>query len=161
MGCFSWITQNSNRSIIMYGYGTRRYPCRTCYMWDNNGRRWREMAYEGYGVFGGKDYYVLLAEMNREYGPDVDEETKRRDGITIYFDEQSTNKWIYPNLTDCKEWTWINKKPMLCPQQGASDVNAWSDDFSSDDDDENNYETRKKHTKTDKYDGWPNGQTKP
>jgi hypothetical protein len=130
-------------------------------MWDNNGRRWREMAYEGYGVFGGKDYYVLLAEMNREYGPDVDEETKRRDGITIYFDEQSTNKWIYPNLTDCKEWTWINKKPMLCPQQGASDVNAWSDDFSSDDDDENNYETRKKHTKTDKYDGWPNGQTKP
>ena len=98
MGCFSWIAQNSNRSIIMSGYGTRKYPSRTCYMWDNKGRRWRQEQYEGYGVFGGKDYYVLLAEMNIEYGPDVDDEQKRTDGIAIDFSKEKDKNYLYPNI---------------------------------------------------------------
>lgn len=158
MGCFSWVTQNSNRSIIMEGYGTRRYPSRTCYMWDNAGRRWREEQYEGYGMFGGKDYYVLLAEMNRAYGPEVTEEQKRNDGIAFEFSERLS--LVYPNLTDCKEWTWKNEQPNRCINQGSS--NHFYDGDDSSDDEDNDYESRRlKYSKIHKYDGWPNGEAKP
>ena len=158
MGCFSWIAQNSERSIIMDGYGTRKYPCRTSYMWDNKGRRWRQETYEGYGVFGDKDYYVLLAEMNKEYGPDVDEETKRKDGIDLEFG--TVKGLLYPNLTDCKEWTWKNEKPQQCSEQGSCDwQGTW--DQESESEDENDYDSRRKHVKKDKFDGWENGETKP
>ena len=33
-------------------------------MTDDKGNRWEESNYDGYGVFGGKDYYALLDEMN-------------------------------------------------------------------------------------------------
>ena len=118
MGCFSWITQNSNRSIVMYGYGTRKYPTRTCYMWDNKGRRWRETKYDGYGEFGGKDYYVLLAEMNNEYDPEVTHEKKRLDGIDLTFNIKNSTT-LYPNLTDCNAWIWKNEEPTGCPEQGS------------------------------------------
>jgi len=150
MGCFSWITQNSNRSIIMDGCGTRRYPSRTYYMWDNTGRRWRETSYQGYGVFGGKDYYVLLAEMNYDYDPKYTEDDKRDDGIGLEFREDKTGI-LFPNLTDCKEWTWQNKKPLNCPSQGGGESNA---DYS---DDEEYEEDGYRHTVVSKYDDWPNG----
>jgi hypothetical protein len=37
-------------------------------MTDNAGNQWVEEQYEGYGVFGGKDFFELLAEMNGETG---------------------------------------------------------------------------------------------
>jgi len=158
MGCFSWITQNSNRSIIMDGYGSRRYPCRTCYMWDNKGRRWRETSYEGYGVFGGKDFYVLLAEMNKEYGQDISEEQKRTEGIHMYFGENrfDTSKLFFPNLTDCSIWTWRNLAPESCGNQGSSNWTSFDESESEDEDGNQN-----RHKKTDKFDGWENGETKP
>lgn len=114
--------------------------------------------YEGYGMFGGKDYYVLLAEMNKEYGPDVEEETKRKDGIDLEFG--TATDLLYPNLTDCKEWTWKNEKPQQCSEQGACDWQGiW--DQESDSEDENDYDSRRKHVKKDKFDGWANGETKP
>jgi len=115
MGLFSWIAQNSDRSIIISYFATRRRPCRTVYMWDNLGRRWVEPAYEGYGIFGGKDYYVLLAEMNREYEEDVDDEVKRVDGINM----EGNSETLHPNLTDCPQWTWRNECPSSCPNQGG------------------------------------------
>ena len=156
MGCFSWITQNSNRSIIMAGYGTRKYPCRTCYMWDNTGTRWREDNYEGYGEFGGKDFYVLLAEMNREYGPEITHEQKRMDGIDIFFCQHKYNNLLFPNLTDCKEWKWTNIAPESCPEQGSTNWEGF--ELSSDDEDD---DTRTNYFKKHTDDGWPNGETKP
>lgn len=171
MGCFSWITQNSNRSIIMDGYGTRRYPCRTVYMWDNKGRRWREPNYEGYGVFGGKDYYVLMAEMNQEYGPDVTDKQKRDDGINLVYpdlnsfaagpDPNRKKGLLFPNFTDCREWTWRNEEPDTCGNQGSGN---WASCYSSDDDESSEFDDYKKrlgYKKTDKYDGWGNGETNP
>jgi len=61
MGFFSWITQDTNTSIANHHSSQ---PCATVYMTDDNGNIWEENDYEGYGVFGGKDYYELLAEMN-------------------------------------------------------------------------------------------------
>lgn len=158
---FSWVTQNSNRSIIITGYGTKKFPCRSVYMWDNKGRRWKESEYEGYGIFGGKDFYVLLAEMNFEYKPEITDEKKRNDGTKIYFPDVNKlyeekilkTDFIFPNLTDCKEWDWRNEKPRMCPNQGCLDDN----DYLSDDE-KDNY--RIGYFKKDIYDLLVNGEKK-
>jgi hypothetical protein len=116
MGCFSWFAQDSNDSIIIYGCGTKQYPSMTHYMWDNTGRRWREDKYEGDGMFGEKDYYVLLAEMNNTFDKDASDEDKRDYAFEIYDKENI----IYPNLTCSPDWTWKNEKPKDCPYQGWS-----------------------------------------
>jgi hypothetical protein len=112
MGMFSWIAQDTNKPIYVTGYQKRGYEQRKYYMWDNKGNSWKEPDYEGYGIFGGKDYYILLAEMNRTYGEDVTEDKKREEGIDIEF---SSNKdgIVFPNLTETSVWTWINKQPVL------------------------------------------------
>ena len=65
MGQFSWITQDTHHRIV----NCEDY---TVYLVDDKGKKWREDCYDGYGVFGGKDFYELLAEMNgysyKEYG---------------------------------------------------------------------------------------------
>lgn len=57
MGQFSWFTMDTHRRIVN---GEER----TVYLVDDKGNKWKENCYEGYGVFGGKDFYELLAEMN-------------------------------------------------------------------------------------------------
>ena len=65
MGCFSWCTSDTRKSI----------PCcipfgdlpGTVYLLNPFGEPYKETDYEGYGVFGGRDVYDLVAEWNREY----------------------------------------------------------------------------------------------
>jgi hypothetical protein len=149
MGWLSWIAQNSGRSILIFGLGSALRPSRTCYMWDNTGRRWREDGYEGYGVFGGKDYFVLLAEMNKNYPEGATNEEKRRDGLKL--DEGCHPDILYPNLTDCAEWTWRNISPIHCPHQGG--FIAFEHDY-------NEIVSEICH-KRGKRDGWENGKTRP
>lgn len=59
MGQFSWFTQDSHKQI---GNMPECYVDVT--MYDDKGNSWSETEYEGYGVFGGKDYFDLVAEMN-------------------------------------------------------------------------------------------------
>lgn len=54
---------------------------------------YEEKDYEGYGVFGGKDFFELLAEMN-------DLKT-RNDGITLYYSNKDNIK--YPQLSSSKD----------------------------------------------------------
>jgi hypothetical protein len=61
MGYFSWITQDTNKPCKIH---RKNIPSKVYYLWDNNGNYWKETSYEGYGVFGNKDYFVLLYEMN-------------------------------------------------------------------------------------------------
>lgn len=86
-GQFSWFTQDTGKQI-----GSQPDNTIVVTMFDNQGNKWVEGEYEGYGVFGGKDYYELLAEMNG-YDPDRsigisvafgDKPTKNPDGITLY-----------------------------------------------------------------------------
>ena len=58
-GQFSWFTQDTNTQI-----GSEPQNTITVYMHDNKGNVWKEDNYEGYGEFGGKDYYELLDQMN-------------------------------------------------------------------------------------------------
>jgi len=120
MGFFSWIAQDTYKPIYIAGYQKLGYDQRTYYMWDNKGNRWKEPSYEGYGMFGEKDYYILLAEMNRVYSEDVTDEQKRRDGIAIEF--ATNHKGImFPNLTETSIWTWTNKQPARHYNQGKYD----------------------------------------
>jgi len=117
MGFFSWIAQDTNTPIYINGYQRPGYEQRTYYMWDNKGNSWKEKCYEGYGMFGSKDYYILLAEMNRTYGEDVTEEQKRTEGIDIEFGSNHDGI-LFPNLTETSIWTWTNKQPVYHYNQG-------------------------------------------
>ena len=116
MGQFSWITQDTDETI-RESYGCSDKNKTTAYLHDNKGNVWAEKNYEGYGDFGGKDFYSLLAEMNG-YEDLVDEEEKRGKGIDLAF---GVDDFISPNLTKNKEWSWINSAPKDCPNQGWKD----------------------------------------
>ena len=121
MGFFSWITQDTNRSIAN-NYSTRK-PF-TVYMTDDKGNRWQEDEYEGYGDFGGKDYYELLSEMNG--GP-----SDRDEGIRMAFQNDPSGKnpnVKHPNLSEDDDWRWVNEPPESCRDQGFF--------YSDDDEDE-------------------------
>ena len=104
MGFFSWITQDSEISIP--NTHSNRVPFEVT-MTDNKGNSWTESEYDGYGIFGGKDFYELLAEMNGKI--------TRDEGITLFFHDE---KAISPNLTETKDWEWQNEKPKDCEDQG-------------------------------------------
>jgi hypothetical protein len=72
MGFFSWLTSDTKKSIAN-NYSTRStFPV---HMVTEDGQIFTENNYEGYGVFGGKDMYVLIAELNGHKG-ETDEETR-------------------------------------------------------------------------------------
>ena len=104
MGFFSFKTQDTNKSIAN-SYSTRKTF--KVHMFDNKGNVWVEDNYDGYGEFGGKDYYELLAEMNNKKGRD--------EGITLSF---SKIPHITPNLTETEDWEWTNDEPQQCEYQG-------------------------------------------
>ena len=123
MGFFSWITQDTDRSIANQ-YSNRK-PF-TVYMHDDKGNVWKEDNYEGYGEFGGKDYYELVAEMNGEI-------SDRQAGIDIAFKDHLSNPDIkYPNLTETPDWTWRAEEAEQCNAQGffygiEEDEDEWDD----------------------------------
>ncbi len=104
MGFFSFKTQDTKRSIPNIHSLVQTFEVT---MTDNKGNKWKENSYMGYGVFGGKDFYELLAEMNGKQ--------TRDDGIDLYFGKKP---FISPNLTENRDWNWINKAPKPCKLQG-------------------------------------------
>ena len=80
MGFFSWKTSDTDKSIAN-AYSDR--PTFTVHMITEDGRIFTEKNYNGYGVFGGKDFYTLLAELNGL--SDEDEDKLRTKGITLAF----------------------------------------------------------------------------
>jgi hypothetical protein len=111
MGFFSWNTSDTDESI------PNRYSERgtfTVYMVDNNNNVWQEDNYEGYGIFGGKDFYELLAEMNGL--------SDRDEGIKLFFDPRELfvkrKSVIHPNIFRHKPLEWVNKHIKDCDYQG-------------------------------------------
>lgn len=81
MGFFSFITSDTNTSIPNIHSGKRIFPV---YMATEDGQIFEEKEYDGYGVFGGKDIYVLIAELNNLL-PNNTEEDKRMAGIDLVY----------------------------------------------------------------------------
>jgi len=77
-------------------------------MTDNRGNQFIEDEYEGYGKFGGKDYYSLLDEMNG--GPGY-----RERGITRAFSGDINT--IFPSLSEDGRY-YDGRAPENCQFQG-------------------------------------------
>ena len=106
MGFFSWKTQDTDRSIPSHYSNRKTFSVQ---MMDNKGNVWTENEYEGYGVFGGKDFYELLAEMNGL-------ESNRSFGIDLAF---SGKQYKSPNLVENKTgWKYVKDEPKSCESQG-------------------------------------------
>ena len=117
MGFFSWKTQDTNRSIA------NQYSIRPTFhveMVDDKGNAYIEDDYEGYGYFGGKSFYSLLAEMN---GINGTEEEKASLGIRLAFDNNPSgdkkHSIKYPNLVEeSNGWKYNSSGPESCEYQG-------------------------------------------
>lgn len=82
MGMFSWITSDTQESIPASGAAR---PTFTVYMVAPNGKHYQEDGYNGYGDFGGKDFFELTAEINPELEKDIEDIRAR--GLEIYYSE--------------------------------------------------------------------------
>ena len=81
-GQFSWFTQDTGQQI-----GSEEENMIPVYMFDDKGKYYYEPNYDGYGEFGGMDYYELLDKMNGGEGD-------RSRGIDLAFDKVKTdNGW--------------------------------------------------------------------
>lgn len=152
MGQFSWFTQDTHHRIVN---GEEH----TVYLVDDKGNKYKENFYEGYGVFGGKDFYELLAEMNgysyKECGdnsgaitlPDGRKVTTdnvsgdiRSIGIRLAFGwngeyphgDNPNLKW--PSLTESGEY--IEGIPEIDPDQGFPDAD---DEYDADSDEDTDW----------------------
>ena len=96
-GQFSWMTHDTGEQI-----GSERENRITVYMFDDEGVSYKESKYDGYGEFGGKDYYELLAQMNGIANP------SRQDGIDLAFDEKKVKagKVLFPALVTNPRFNW-------------------------------------------------------
>lgn len=80
MGFFSWNTADTDEAIMNIHTGENK----TVYMLSPDGKVYREDEYFGYGVFGGKDAYVHLCEINNvERDEDWDDASYGDVGIDI------------------------------------------------------------------------------
>ena len=136
MGFFSWKTMDTDTSI------SNNYSSRGSFkveMLDDKGNVWTEPNYEGYGVFGGKDYYELLAEMNgvtSDLEGEAYTDYMRGVGISIAFKDNGNGDHTfgvkYPNLVEeAKGWTYNYYGPDSCGDQGYF-YNDESDEYDED-----------------------------
>ena len=123
MGFFSWNTMDTDNSIANEHSNRKTFRVQ---MMDNKGNVWTEDNYDGYGRFGGKDFYELLAEMNGfESDKTGDEYTDeaRGFGINLAFKDNpngiGTKGVLYPNLVEqAKGWVYEMGGPDNCEYQG-------------------------------------------
>jgi hypothetical protein len=85
-GQFSWMTQDTGQQI-----GSQDGNTIPVYMFDDKGKYYYENEYDGYGEFGGKDYYELLDQMNGGKGD-------RSEGVRKAFDPTLEGKLLFPAL---------------------------------------------------------------
>lgn len=133
MGQFSWFTQDTHKRIV----NGRKMDV---IMTDNNGRQYKEDWYGGYGVFGGKDYYELLAEMNgftlKDFKGGLEErhDKLRLKGIELAFGDDhpigDNPNVLHPSLTESGQYMG-GKAPESDPKQGFVDYyddDEWDDE---------------------------------
>ena len=126
MGFFSWITSDTKVSVRNRFTPEGPTPCK---MLAPDGREWLEFGYEGYGIFGGMDFYELLAELN-EVEPcpegEVTGEGMRYAGIKLNFPDGRDNPdpgTIMPKIVSADFKGTYDEVPdsETCPQQGYFD----------------------------------------
>lgn len=143
MGFFSWHTCDTDRTIANKYSGKQTF---TVHMITPDGRVFTESNYDGYGEFGGKDFYELLAELNGQG-------SNRDAGIDLSFDGNpsgdDTQGVIYPKLVEDLDPENVIEQynslpnPKSCRAQGFfyDDEDEYEDEYEDEDeeydDDEN------------------------
>lgn len=91
MGQFSWISADTGQAIRNNIPKGKQTVTMVYYDLNEVEHRVTENDYEGYGEFGGMDFYEVLSWMNPTHGGvDEDEVEHTRDrGIDIYFGDAS------------------------------------------------------------------------
>ena len=140
MGFFSWNTCDTGESIANNCSARATFEV---HMITPDGRVFTEKDYEGYGIFGGKDFYDLVCELNGLSGD-------RDAGIDFCFAGNSngddTPGVIYPKFVenlerDVKAQYASLPNPESCEAQGffyGDDDEEEEDDW--DDEEEEEYE---------------------
>ena len=114
MGFFSWIT-NEGQSISNSSASRGALPV---YMYLPDDTIIYEGSYDGYGVFGGLDFYAEVAKLNAPAECIGDIEADRSLGITLSFDDTKP-RLIVPRFSIYKNEKYNNlKDPEVCPDQG-------------------------------------------
>lgn len=124
MGFFSFKTTDTGDSISNRHSSLGTFPT---VMVDNKGNAYYQQSYDGYGVFGGKDIFVLIAEMNgfewnEEVDPDSEFKRMRDIGIDLYY--EGSSRVIHPNIFGSGPqgnnitWEWKDVPLLPCEYQG-------------------------------------------
>jgi hypothetical protein len=143
-GQFSWFTQDSGEQI-----GSERENTIDVWMYDNQGNVWYEKRYEGYGEFGGMDYYELVATMNGYSDEDLEDykgtfKELRGIGIDLAFGKLKTKdkkgKTLFPALVADPRYNW---KRHDFTKEAENDPNqSWYQEEEYDEEDEYYYEAK-------------------
>ena len=115
MGFFSWKTSDTHESIsnTYSKKGTFKV-----YMLTPK-RRYVEDSYEGYGVFGGKDYYELVYELNKDIYLGDDNCESRIKGIMMAHDKALGGKLVLPRFAESADSKYEDLADSdSCPDQG-------------------------------------------
>ena len=145
-GQFSWMTYDTDKQI-----GSEKQNTINVYMYDNEGNQWFEKKYDGYGEFGGMDYYTLLAKMNGYSAEDITKKgMEMRDlGIDLAFNKLKTKakggKVLFPALVEDPKFNW--KRHDFTKEAESDENQSWyqEPDYDEEDDDYENgwYESLK------------------
>lgn len=105
MGLFSWRTKDTNRPIYVKG-NQAGMPLFDVWMHLPDGRKYLEPAYEGYGIFGGKDFFIALSECNpTDESVNFTDDDHRNRGIDLSFDITEKKGTVkFPVLTELDEY---------------------------------------------------------
>lgn len=140
MGFFSWLTCDTNESI------SNRYSVRgplTAYVLipkEFGGGFLKEENYEGYGVFGGRNIFALIAEWNKPDACTGDDEVDRMLGIDIYHDQNNPIKYGIKISSKPMEYEYAELSER-CPDQGYFYCDEdEEDDWYNEDDEDDDYD---------------------
>jgi len=117
MGFFSWKTSDTNRSISNVHSSRGAFKV---IMLMPNGDKFVEEDYEGYGVFGGIDFYDAVYELNKDNPNFADiisaEREKRSIGLDLAFNHQGI---IFPRFVEDDSLNWADVEDSKnCESQG-------------------------------------------
>lgn len=136
MGFFSWRTSDTDKSIA------NLYSCRSTfpvYVLCPDGTNIKEQAYEGYGDFGGRDIFALIANWTCPEKCVGDDEIDRRIGLDLLYENNTDGN--NNNRFTMKYPVKIVENPNLkyddvAPSEDCEAQGFFYDDFDDEDGDE-------------------------
>ena len=148
MGFFSWLTCDTQKSI------SNTYSVRgafTVYLLiprEFGGGYIREDDYEGYGIFGGRDAYALVAQWNCPEKCCGDDGKDRRVGIDIAcYNKQNMNLKYPIKIAEHPIPYEAAAYSPNCPEQGF----FYPEEFDDEEDDEEDYEDEGDYEEEDEH----------